>query len=77
MLNTGQHPQLGVELLRESHLETINDFASRMENTDEACLALTQAANYMAQFYDAHHREAPLYEVRDKVWLNSQNIMMT
>ena len=31
----------------------------------------------MAHFYDAHHREAPLYAVRDKVWLNGQNIMTT
>jgi len=30
MLKTGQHPQLGVELLRESHLETLKYFASRM-----------------------------------------------
>ena len=31
----------------------------------------------MAQFYDAHHRDAPLYEIGDKVCLNGQNIMMT
>jgi len=31
----------------------------------------------MACFYDAHWREAPLYAVRDKVWLNRQNITMT
>jgi len=42
MLNTGQHPRLGVELLRESRLETLNDFTSRMENaTEEARSALT------------------------------------
>jgi len=42
MLDTGQHPQLGVELLRESCLETLNDFASRMEKaTEEARSALT------------------------------------
>jgi len=49
MLNTGQHPWPGVEPLRESRLETLNDFASRMEKaTDEACSALTQAADDMA-----------------------------
>src|SRR5882724_5096243 len=31
----------------------------------------------MAQFYNTHHREAPLYKTRDKVWLNGQNITMT
>ena len=67
MPNTGQHPWLSVEPLGESCLETLN----------EACSALTQAANDMAQIYDAHCREALLYEIGDKVWLNSQNIMMT
>jgi len=75
MLDTGQHPQLGMELLRESCLETLNEIASRMEQaTDEACSALTIAADDMAQFYDAHHREAPLSEIGDKIWLNGQNI---
>jgi len=41
MLNTGQHPKLSVEPLRESCLETLNDFASRMEKaTEEARSAL-------------------------------------
>src|SRR5882724_11076176 len=42
MLDTGQHPWLGVEPLRESHLETLKDFTSRMNKvTDEACLAIS------------------------------------
>src|SRR5882724_3828516 len=45
--------------------------------TDEARSALSRADDNMARFYDAHRREAPLYEVRDKVWLNGQNIMTT
>jgi len=43
----------------------------------EACSALSRAADDMACFYDAHWREAPLYAVRDKVWLNGQNITTT
>ena len=31
ILDTGKNPQLGTELLRESCLETLNDFASQME----------------------------------------------
>ena len=45
--------------------------------TNEACSAHTQEANDMAPFYDAHHKEAPLYEVGDNVWLNRQNITTT
>jgi len=67
-----------VEPLRESCLEALNDFASRMgKATDEAHSVLTQVADDMAQFYNAHHREAPLYEIGDKVWLNGQNITTT
>src|SRR5882724_4318323 len=45
--------------------------------TEEACSALAQAADNMAQFYDANCREAPLYEVGDRVWLNGHNITTT
>src|SRR5882672_3402998 len=45
--------------------------------TKEACLALSRAADDMAHVYDAHRREAPLYVVGDKVWLNGQNITTT
>src|SRR5882724_6559446 len=45
--------------------------------TDEARSALSRADDNMARFYDAHRREAPLYEIRDKVWFNGQNIMTT
>src|SRR5882672_10509108 len=78
MMDTGQNPRLGIEPLRESRLETLNDFASRMDAaTKEARSALFRAAGDMARFYDAHQREAPLYAVRDKVWLNGQNITTT
>src|SRR5882724_6319574 len=61
MLDTGQHPRLGIEPLRESHLETLKDFTSRMKKaTDEGHSALSQAANNMARFYDAHWREVPV-----------------
>src|SRR5882672_6769887 len=78
MMDTGQNPRLGIEPLRESRLETLNDFASRMDAAmKEAHSALSWAADDMAHFYDAHRREAPLYAVRDKVWLNGQNITTT
>src|SRR5882672_7795456 len=43
----------------------------------EACLALSWVVDDMAHFYDTYWKEAPLYAVRDKVWLNGQNITMT
>ena len=42
MLDTGQHPRLGREPLRESHLETLKDFTCRMNKAmDEVHLALS------------------------------------
>jgi len=42
MLNTRKHPQPSMEPLRESHLETLTYFASRMEKAmDETHSALT------------------------------------
>jgi len=60
MLDTGKHPWLGVEPLRDSHLETLNDFTSRMGMAmDEAYSALTQAANTwpnsMMPIVEKHH----------------------
>src|SRR5882672_4274108 len=78
MMDTGQNPQLSIEPLRESHHETLNVFTSWMEAAmKEACSALSRVTDHMAHFYDTHWREAPLYVVGDKVWLNGKNITMT
>ena len=42
--------------------------------TDEVWAALVKAADNMARFYDIHQRDAPKYNVGDKVWLSSENI---
>ena len=78
MLDTGQNPQLGFEPIRESRLESLDNFTSRMaQATDEARAALVKAADDMARFYDAHRCEAPKYSIGDKVWLSSENIRTT
>jgi len=41
MFDTGQNPLLVIELLRESQLETLNDFTSKIDaEMLEACSAL-------------------------------------
>jgi len=46
MLDSGQNPQLSVEPLRESCLEVVNDFASRMEvATKEVHSTLTRVTD--------------------------------
>lgn len=53
MLDNLQNPRLGIEPIRESRLESLEDFSSRMEKAmKEAKSALTMAADDMSQFYD-------------------------
>ena len=78
MLNASQNPRLGFEPIRESRLESLDNFTSRMARaTDEARATLVKAADDMARFYDVHRRKAPRYSVGDKVWLSSENIRTT
>src|SRR6266481_415304 len=44
---------------------------------DKAKAALEHAADEMAQYYDHQRSPAPTYEVRAKVWLNTQNYTTT
>ena len=78
MLDNGQHPRLGLEPTRETRLEALDEFTTRMETaTNEARSALSKAADDMARFYDLHRQAAPTYKIGDKVWLNAQNITTT
>ena len=78
MLNTGQHLRLGFEPIRESQLESLDNFTSRMaQETAKARAALVKAADNMAGFYDVHQCDTPKYNVGDKVWLSSENIRTT
>src|SRR5260221_4494150 len=44
---------------------------------DEVKAALEHAMDEMAQYYDCQRSPAPTYEVRAKVWLDTQNYMTT
>src|SRR3979490_2986738 len=78
MLDNGQHPRLGLEPTRETRLEALDEFTTRMETaTNEARSALSKATDDMARFYDLHCQAAPTYKIGDKVWLNTQNITTT
>src|SRR5260221_463757 len=77
-LDSGQHPQMGSEPTWSSAVEATDDFAQRMSKMqDEAKAALKHAADEMAQYYDCWRSPAPTYEVRAKVWLNTQNYTTT
>jgi len=67
MMDMGQNPQLGIEPLRESRLETLNDFASSDgRGTKEHARPYPGQRTIWLAFYDAHWREAPLYVVETK-----------
>lgn len=66
---------MGVEPRRTSSVEAVNEFAERMAKTmEETRAALKHAAEDMARYYDANHREAGGFKVGDKVWLDGRNV---
>ncbi len=77
-LDSGQHPQMGLEPTWSSAVEAADDFAQQMSQMqDKAKAALEHAADEMAWYYDHQRSPAPAYKVRAKVWLNAQNYMTT
>jgi hypothetical protein len=75
MLNYGRHPRLGVEPIRETKVESVDDFLKRMKSSaEEAEAALHQAAEDMARYYDQHRQESISYKVGDWVWLEGKDI---
>jgi len=74
-LDSDQHPWMGSEPTQSSAVEAFAQQMSQMQ--DEAKAALEHAVDEMAQYYDRRRSPAPAYEVRAKVWLNTQNYMTT
>src|SRR5258708_24970804 len=69
---------MGSEPTQSSTVEATDDFTQQMSQMqDEAKAALEHAMDEMAQYYDCQRSPAPTYEVRAKVWLNTQNYMTT
>jgi hypothetical protein len=78
MANYGHNPRMGTEPIRDSTVEGVNEFTSRMNQLQEECeAALKQAADDMSRFYDLHRQAMPSYRPGDKVWLDSHNIKTT
>src|SRR5260221_10706319 len=77
-LDSGQHPRMGSEPTQSSAVEAADNFAQQMSQMqDKAKAALKHTADEMARYYDCWRSPAPAYEVRAKVWLNTQNYMTT
>jgi hypothetical protein len=74
-IDNGTHPRMGVEPRRQARVEAANEFAGRMGRVlEETRAALKQAASDMTRFYDTDHREAEVFEVGEKVWLDGRHI---
>src|SRR5260221_1526678 len=77
-LDSGQHPQMGLEPTWSSAVEATDDFAQRMSQMqDEVKATLKHAVDEMAWYYDCQRSPTPIYKVGAKVWLNAQNYMTT
>ena len=75
ILTTGRHPRMGIEPLRESKNEAVDDFVKRMQSArKEAEAALHRAADDMARYYDQNRGEAVIYKPGDLVWLDGKDL---
>ena len=76
MLDTGQNPWLGIKLLRESHLERLNDFQRplrwKQQQRKQVQPFPKQLTTWLISMMPI--REKPNCILSDKVWLNRQNI---
>lgn len=66
---------MGVEPKQTYKVEAAHDFATRMKATwDKAQAALGVSKDTMKHFTDERRKDAPVYKVGDKVWLNSEDL---
>ena len=73
--NTGYHPWKGIENRVETRNEDAGDFANKMKKIrDEAAAALEKTQKTMKKYYDAKRRDAPVFKVGDKVWVEGKDI---
>ena len=74
-VNYGQHPWTGLDVRKEVHNESAQQFADRMKKVHEdAAAALRMAAERMKRQFDRHARASHEYQPGDKVYLSSENI---
>jgi hypothetical protein len=77
-MDNGQHPRMGVEPRKQTQLEAVEEFTSRIKQaTEETQSALKQAADDMSRFYNAKRSDSVKFTVGDKVWLDARNIKTT
>ena len=61
-----------------SCLESVNEFKEQMEDAlMEAKAALAKSKDEMSKYYDCRQTPAPVYQSRDKVYLDASNIQTT
>jgi hypothetical protein len=79
MLDTGRHPRMGFEPRQpSSHMETVNEFKDRMQQSlEEAKAALTKAKDDMARYYNQRRQPAPDLQIGDRVYLDTSDIRTT
>jgi Chromo (CHRromatin Organisation MOdifier) domain len=79
LLDSGRIPRMGFEpQLRRSHVESVNEFKDRMQETlEEAKSALAKSKDDMAQYYNRRRVPSPEYKTDDMVYLDASDIQTT
>jgi len=75
ILNSGRHPRLGTEPIRETKVEAVATFLNKMSNArKEAAAALQQASDDMKRFYDHSRSSNITFNIGDMVWLDGKDL---
>jgi hypothetical protein len=73
-LDSGIHPRMGIEPIRDIKYEEAERFTERMKSArTEAEASLVKAAADMKRYADYGKQEAPEYQIGQKVWLEASN----
>ena len=74
--NYGYNPCMGFELRRNAKVQAVQDFVQQMKNVQsEVEVALHKAHDDMKHYTDCSHAEASKYQVGDKVWLSTKDLL--
>ena len=74
-INYGQHPWTGDPTWKETRLEAVEQFTSKMKEThNQATQAIKEVAQNMKNTHDNHARSAANYKEGDQVYLEVTNI---
>jgi hypothetical protein len=73
----GQHPRIGTEVIKSSNSHSAEEFVSKLRQVrEEAKAALALSREEMQKYADRIRGEAPEYQIGQRVWLDTTNLLI-